>query len=443
MKYARRMEDRMIDKKKLAVGFLVSPQAVCSRNGQWKYSSSLDQLAVEACNNGADQIWIWDTSKDDQGHEAVIGRIKEAARAVDEPLIAGGHIRRLEDVKKYLYAGARAVFLDGSLPEHVDLIQEASSRFGSDKIYVCLPEPGLLSRVEEYRQLGASRMVLDFDLEEGQDLNAALAQNGAPGSAAVFSHPVPEEQLAKILSAPWCQEAVLSLPPEQLGSIMEQKQQLKAGKVPVDTFESTVEWKDFKLDSQGLIPVVVQDYKTSQVLMVAYMNEEAFASTLRTGRMTYYSRSRRCQWVKGETSGNFQYVKSLRLDCDNDTLLALVHPMGPACHTGSTSCFFQTLAEKEYRDTNPLKVFENVYNVILDRKAHPKEGSYTNYLFDKGIDKILKKLGEEATEIVIAAKNPNPEEVKYEISDFLYHMMVLMAERNISWEEITEELANR
>lgn len=159
--------------------------------------------------------------------------------------------------------------------------------------------------------------------------------------------------------------------------------------------------------------------------------------------MTYYSRSRQTLWLKGETSGHYQYVKSLSLDCDNDTMLAKVAQVGAACHTGAKSCFFQTLTEKEYKENNPLKVFEEVYGVIRDRKLHPKEGSYTNYLFDKGIDKILKKLGEEATEIVIAAKNPNPEEIKYEISDFLYHMMVLMAEKKISWEDITEELANR
>ena len=136
-------------------------------------------------------------------------------------------------------------------------------------------------------------------------------------------------------------------------------------------------------------------------------------------------------------------MKSLRLDCDNDTILAKVRQVGAACHTGARSCFFKTLTEREYKKTNPLDVFEEVFDVIKDRKEHPKEGSYTNYLFDKGLDKILKKLGEEATEIVIAAKNPNPEEIKYEIADFLYHMMVLMADRGIGWEEIMEELANR
>ena len=159
--------------------------------------------------------------------------------------------------------------------------------------------------------------------------------------------------------------------------------------------------------------------------------------------MTYYSRSRQCLWKKGDTSGHYQYVKSLSLDCDNDTLLANVNQIGAACHTGERTCFHKNLFKKEYQDSNPLKVFEEVLQVILDRKVNPKEGSYTNYLFDKGIDKILKKLGEEATEIIIAAKNPNPEEVKYEISDFLYHMMVLMAQKGVTWEDITRELANR
>ena len=133
----------------------------------------------------------------------------------------------------------------------------------------------------------------------------------------------------------------------------------------------------------------------------------------------------------------------LTADCDYDTILAKVSQVGVACHTGSSSCFFNEIVKKEYIEKNPLKVFESVYNVIEDRKANPKEGSYTNYLFDKGIDKILKKVGEECTEIVIAAKNPDSEEIKYEISDFLYHVMVLMVEKGVTWEDITQELAQR
>ena len=188
----------------------------------------------------------------------------------------------------------------------------------------------------------------------------------------------------------------------------------------------------------------MQDYKTDEVLMMAYMNREAFEKTLETGLMTYFSRSRQSLWVKGETSGHYQHVQSLTIDCDMDTMLAKVIQTGVACHTGNKTCFFQTVMEKEMKtEDNPLRVFEDVYEVIRDRKVNPKEGSYTNYLFDKGIDKILKKVGEEATEIVIAAKNPNSNEIKYEISDFLYHVMVLMVEKGVTWADITEDLAKR
>ena len=208
-------------------------------------------------------------------------------------------------------------------------------------------------------------------------------------------------------------------------------------------FESSIAWSDFKLNSDGLIPVVVQDDRTDEVLMVAYMNEEAFNHTIKSGKMTYFSRSRQEQWVKGLTSGHFQYVRSLTLDCDNDTILARVEQIGAACHTGSRTCFFRPLIDKGGKSANPLRVFQDVYDVIMDRKANPKEGSYTNYLFEKGIDKILKKVGEECTEIVIAAKNPDKDEIRYEIADYLYHLMVLMAEKGVSWEDVTSELARR
>ena len=198
-----------------------------------------------------------------------------------------------------------------------------------------------------------------------------------------------------------------------------------------------------KRDAKGLVAAVIQQYDTREVLMVGYMNDEALRRTLTTGRVTFWSRSRQEYWRKGDTSGHVQYVKGVSLDCDGDALLVEVDQVGAACHTGKRSCFYTDLVKEEYKEKNPLEVFENEYNIILDRKLHPKEGSYTNYLFDKGIDKILKKVGEECTEIVIAAKNPDPEEIKYEISDFLYHVMVLMVEKGVTWEEITQELAQR
>ncbi|NDL68682.1 bifunctional phosphoribosyl-AMP cyclohydrolase/phosphoribosyl-ATP diphosphatase HisIE [Anaerotalea alkaliphila] len=203
-----------------------------------------------------------------------------------------------------------------------------------------------------------------------------------------------------------------------------------------------------KTDAQGLIPVVAQDYYTNQVLMVAFMNEEAFKRTLETKQATYYSRSRESLWLKGETSGHFQEVKQVLVDCDNDTLVLKVIQKGPACHTGEQSCFHRAIDMEtgelvEFKGGDSADVLKDVYNVIVDRKINPKEGSYTNYLFDKGIDKILKKVGEETAEIIIGAKNPGKEEMVYEIADLFYHLMVLMVEKEASLEDIYKELDKR
>lgn len=441
----------MAEYKKLIPSFGIKEgQAVILDYGEEYYSNEIVALSRFYSDNGADELMIYDLSENDDDHERTIGLIKEAARTVDMPIITGGNVKRLEDVKKYLYAGAKAVFLDVSNADNAALITEASNRFGNEKIYAWLPDLSWLEHADEYAGQGASMMILhqppkncDAASRTMFDQKCIEQLSGMSQKFLVFCDDDVAGTITSYLKTPCVDGVILTVPGEDGGNCMNWKQQLKKRGIAVDTFESSVEWKDFKLNSDGLIPVVVQDYKTSEVLMVAYMNEEAFHKTLETGKMTYFSRSRQSLWLKGETSGHFQYVKELRIDCDNDTILAKVSQVGAACHTGARSCFYTTLAQKEYKASNPLMVFEEVYQVIQDRKINPKEGSYTNYLFNKGIDKILKKLGEEATEIVIAAKNPNPEEIKYEISDFLYHMMVLMAEKKISWEDITEELANR
>ena len=192
-----------------------------------------------------------------------------------------------------------------------------------------------------------------------------------------------------------------------------------------------------------LIPAIIQEHATGEVLMLAYMNEEAFNTTINIGKMTYYSRSRNELWTKGLTSGHVQFVKSLTTDCDFDTILAKVSQVGAACHTGNRTCFFNNIVKKKYVEKNPLKVLETVYDIIAERKLNPKEESYTNSLFEKGLDEILKKLGEECTEIIIAAKNPDAENIKFEISDFMYHVMLLMTEKNITWNDIASELTQR
>lgn len=198
---------------------------------------------------------------------------------------------------------------------------------------------------------------------------------------------------------------------------------------------------EVKFNSHGLVPAIAQDARTGKVLMQAYMNKEAYDLTLETGYAHYYSRSRQKLWKKGETSGNVQKIVSVSLDCDGDSVLLQVEQTGVACHTGEYSCFFNTVQEKE-RIANSSLLYE-LYDVIADRKINPKEGSYTNYLFEKGIDKILKKVGEENAEVIIASKNPGTDELRYEVADLIYHLLVLMNEKGLSLTELFTELQSR
>ena len=208
-----------------------------------------------------------------------------------------------------------------------------------------------------------------------------------------------------------------------------------------------------KFDEKGLVPAVVQE-ENGQVLMLAYMNEQSLQKTIETGYTCFYSRSRQELWEKGATSGNRQQVKEISYDCDGDTLLVRVHQTGVACHTGTYTCFSgRQLGERKKQvmlvendaaaDNMPAKILNDLYAVIQERKLNPVEGSYTNYLFAKGQDKILKKIGEEATETVIASKNNDKEEILYEMGDLWYHCLVLLAYHNISPDELFGELMNR
>jgi len=195
---------------------------------------------------------------------------------------------------------------------------------------------------------------------------------------------------------------------------------------------------DLKFNEQGLIPAIITDARTGKVLMLAYMNSESLGITIEKGKTCFFSRSRNELWLKGETSGNYQEVVSIATDCDMDTLLISVIPAGPACHTGSESCFFNSIHE----NAAPFSL-QSLMDLIIGRKIDKKEGSYTTYLFEKGRDKILKKVGEEATEVIIAGKADDKAETIYELADLMYHAFVLMADMGISIDDVMKELASR
>lgn len=203
----------------------------------------------------------------------------------------------------------------------------------------------------------------------------------------------------------------------------------------------TFDLKQLTFNQDNLIPVIVQDIRSKAVLMMAYMNKEALQKTLDTKEATYFSRSRQTLWKKGQTSGNTQSVEALSYDCDADALLMQVKQRGVACHTNKMSCFHNPIFNED-KTLDPNILF-SLYNLIKERKNRPKAGSYTEYLFQEGLDKILKKVGEESSEVIIAAKNQSPEEMTNEISDLLYHLIVLMVNENLEFDEVLNELNER
>lgn len=417
--------------------FIAGGKAVKWFNDKSVLQDDVIALAKYYSDHGADELLVFDLSTSDDEHEEAIDLMRRINRLIRIPMVAGGNIKRQEDVKKILYAGAKRAMLNFSKPDSAKAVEEAAKRFGKEKIAVSLNDFDALFKHQHLIDEYSSEIVFMHRL----DLNSVMDVTDIP--CVIVTDTLEKPELFKILKCPGVKGLSGKYVSQPHMDFVEFKKECSEEGIQMTSFESIMEFSQFKTNEQGLIPVIVQHYKTREVLMLAYMNEESFDQTIKTGKMTYFSRSRQKLWVKGETSGHFQYVKSLTIDCDYDTLLAKVDQVGAACHTGNPTCFFQHLAGTEYNEANPLEVFEIIYNTVVDRKENPKEGSYTNYLFDKGIDKILKKIGEEATEIVIAAKNPNAEKTKYEISDFLYHMIVLMVEKGLNWEDIVKELASR
>lgn len=409
-------------------------------NAENEMPGSVISLADRYACEGADGLYLYNFTGDEKSREEFLATVRQIEKKIDIPFYVGIYVARFEDAKKALYTGASMVVMRKALLPVDKELQEITDRFSKDKLALEVDMRAdfmTAAQLDEYYELGIGTAVLKH-IDTTPSFSDTIAQTKM---RVMVRDGLIRNDLAEILSYDTVSAVLTNYFEDK--DIYKAKKALKKKNVDVEVFESLIDFSDFKLLDNGLIPVVVQDYRTNEVLMVAYMNEDSYKMTIDTGKMTYYSRSRKKLWLKGETSGHFQYVKSLMIDCDNDTILAKVRQIGAACHTGNRSCFFKELAKKDYVSTNPLTVLMDDYDIIMSRKNNPKEGSYTNYLFDKGIDKILKKCGEEAAEIIIAAKNPDAEELKYEIADFLYHMMVLMAECGLDWNDITKELVNR
>ena len=400
-------------------------------------SDNVVELAKHYCDWGADELIVFDLSDTDEEHEEAVQLMRKINRVISIPMVAGGNIRRQEDVKNYLYIGAKRAILNFSKTISQERLEEVSKRFGKERIGVSLNDFDGLFKKQHQITKHSSEVIFMHRL----DLNSVLSITDIP--CVVMTDTMEQDEILKILKSESVKGVSGLFVSQQNMDFNEFKLLCVEEGIRMTSFESLVHFSEFQTDEQGQITVVVQDYKTNEVLMVGKMDEEAFNHTIKSGRMTYYDPVHNQHKVKGEHSGYYQYLKSFMMDCDRDTLLAKVEQVGVACRTGNHSCFYQQIVGTEYDARNPLQVFENIYDLIAERKKNPKEGSYINYLFDKGLDKILKKIGEEATEMVIAAKNPSIEEIKYEMADFLFHAMILMVEKGVTWEDVTRELADR
>ena len=301
-------------------------------------------LAEHYSNQGADAILVFDLSEKEQEHEQSLGLIREMARRVDIPLYGLGNINRAEDVKKLLYAGCRKAVLNFSKASNLAMLEEVSKRFGKDKISVCIdarkgeaPDEAAKARLEACVE-EAVVMTDEFMCWKNREELALLT--GMPVLLAVFgSEALSMEEKLDLLKGGQVTGLAEDVLKDTGTDMMEMKARLRAEGVEVNTFESAMDWSEFKTGADGLLPVIVQDYKTDEVLMEAYMNQEAYEATVRTGRMTYWSRSRQELWVKGMTSGHYQYVKELRIDCDCDTILARVAQIGAAAIRETEAAF--------------------------------------------------------------------------------------------------------
>ncbi len=426
----------MKHKNLTAVIYLKDGAAVKGRDDD-AGAGEFGELARLYNDSGVDQLYVFDLSDTEQGREAGIEAVKKLCRIVEIPIYGTGNIEEIEDMERLLHAGCKGVILNSTSHDALHLMEEGARRFGREKLLFSIGNADFIFKhrgvVERYVQ---KLVVLnDYIIGSIEDLTTL------PCSVIVSGYDT--KSWVEILKKDW----VTGIGGDYLSSkdtdVSNVKKLLAAEGITTKKFESSMEWKEFKLNSDGLLPVVVQHYQTGEVLMVAYMNEEAFQTTLSLGKMAYYSRSRKKLWIKGETSGHYQYVKSLTIDCDKDTLLAGVSQVGAACHTGNQTCFYQDLFREKYVGGDPLKVLETLYGRMLEKKAHAEEKRNAGGLFGGGQDKILKKLGADTTGLLLAAKNQDSEDVRSGITDLLYHTVALMAEKGITWDDIVEELSQR
>ena len=442
---------------------------------------SPEKLAKFYSDNSVDELVFYDITASNEERKTSLEFVERVARVINIPFSAGGGVSTIEDFKYILRKGADKVSVNSAAVKNPQLIREASMAFGSQCVVLSMDvkkndegswsvyvkggrEKTELDAIEwaiTAAELGAGEIVVNSIDEDGMKngydiellskitsaVNIPVIASGGAGKKEHFLDVLQKTGVDGVLAASVFHFGEIKVP--------ELKQYLKENGAEIRMPEAAPQKKEspsaenadismISFGKDGLVPCICQDAKTGAVLMLAYMNEQSLRLTLEKKRAVYYSRSRSELWEKGATSGNTQKVRAIYYDCDADALLIKVEQTGNACHTGEYSCFFNAVFDDLGVSADPgSSVFGELYATVIGRKNDPSEGSYTNYLFDKGLDKILKKVGEEAAETIIAAKNQDRQELIGETGDLIYHLTVMLAEKGISMDEIEQELKSR
>ena len=442
---------------------------------------SPEKLAKFYSDNSVDELVFYDITASNEERKTSLEFVERVARVINIPFSAGGGVSTIEDFKYILRKGADKVSVNSAAVKNPQLIREASMAFGSQCVVLSMDvkkndegswsvyvkggrektELDAIDWAVTAAELGTGEIVVNSIDEDGMKngydiellskitsaVNIPVIASGGAGKKEHFLDVLQKTGVDGVLAASVFHFGEIKVP--------ELKQYLKENGAEIRMPEAAPQKKEspsaaaadismIRFTKDGLVPCICQDAKTGAVLMLAYMNEQSLRLTLEKKRAVYYSRSRSELWEKGATSGNTQKVRAIYYDCDADALLIKVDQTGNACHTGEYSCFFNAVFDDLGVSADPgSSVFGELYATVIGRKNDPSEGSYTNYLFDKGLDKILKKVGEEAAETIIAAKNQDRQELIGETGDLIYHLTVMLAEKGISMDEIEQELKSR
>ncbi|SFP93632.1 phosphoribosyl-ATP pyrophosphatase /phosphoribosyl-AMP cyclohydrolase [Lachnospiraceae bacterium XBB1006] len=423
-------------KRLMATMYLKDGEAVRSREDHTIIGQAIE-LARIYNDSGIDRIMLWDISPTKEGHDTTLKVIREINRVLEVSSYAFGWTSSIRDIREYLFSGCRRVILSSSDPELPSILEECQRRFRSERLALALEDVDIIFK----KRAEIEELYHDIYVFKQEILESLVNMTNIPFYAMIESLEL--EEYARILRIPSCVGVGGPLLNERATDIMTLKHQLFEQGLLVLLNDSTMSWSQFKCDSEGLISVIAQDYVTKEVLTFGVMNEEAFLLTMEKGKMHYYNRQTKEVYMHGASNENFQYVKSIFLDCHKQALLAKVSQIGVACHTGNYSCFSTEIVKKDYAEKNTVRLLENIYNVITNRKKHPREGSYTNFLLEHGINEMVRKVQSETMEIVLSAKDKDTESLRTELSDLLYYLMVLMSNYDITWDDITNELSQR